>query len=262
VQVRRSDVRDLERHLRLCDRRAPRIITVNGVYSMPGTLPDIVGYESLARRYGATLYIDDAHGIGVLGAKPGPRMPYGHGGGGVVRYFGLGYDHIVYVAGLSKAFSSLGAFVTCRTPAERDLFLTASTMIFSGPVPVASLATALAGLRVNREHGDDLRRHIHRLTMRIIDGARAVGLVVENEIGFPALTVVIGGVEQVVHACRVAWEHGILFTPAAFPAMPLHRGGLRLSVTAANTDDDVDRVLDALADIADRVMTTSLVSGL
>ena len=68
-----------------------------------------------------------------------------HGGGGVVRYFGLGYDNIVYVAGLSKAFSSLGAFVTCRSPEERSLFLTASTMIFSGSDP-------------GRELGDRARR--------------------------------------------------------------------------------------------------------
>ena len=258
VSVRRSDTADLELQLRKSNPDAPRIITVNGVYSMPGTLPDIAGYERLARQYDATLYIDDAHGIGVLGANPTPSLPYGSGGGGVVRHFGLNYDHVVYVAGLSKAFSSLGAFVTCRTEAERSLFLTASTMIFSGPVPVASLATALAGLRVNREEGDELRRHIHRLTMRIIDGARDAGLVVENEIGFPALTVVIGGIQHVVEACRVAWEHGILFTPAAFPAMPLDRGGLRLSVTAANTDSDVDRVLVALRDIATRVMAPAL----
>ncbi|HUP75923.1 MAG TPA: aminotransferase class I/II-fold pyridoxal phosphate-dependent enzyme [Acidimicrobiales bacterium] len=260
VTVRRNDVDDLERQLRRCDPHSPRIITLNGVYSMPGTLPDIPGYAELARRYDATLYVDDAHGIGVLGEHPGPSMPYGSGGGGVVRYFGLDYDNIVYVAGLSKAFSSLGAFVTCRSPAERSLFLTASTMIFSGPIPVASLATALAGLRVNREEGDRLRRHVHRLTMRIIRGAHDAGLVVENEIGFPALTVVIGAVEQVVEACEVAWEHGILFTPAVFPAMPLERGGLRLSVTAANTDEDVDRVLDALEDIAARVMTRAALS--
>ena len=255
VPVRRSDVVDLERQLQQCNPRLPRIITVNGVYSMPGTLPDIAGYADVARRYNATLYIDDAHGIGVLGDHPDANMPYGSGGGGVVRYFGLDYDNIVYVAGLSKAFSSLGAFVTCRNATERTLFLAASTMIFSGPVPVASLATALAGLRINRREGDALRRHIHRLTMRIIDGARELGLVVENEIGFPALTVVIGAVQQLVDACRVAWEHGILFTPAAFPAMPLERGGLRLSVTAANTDEDVDRVLEALEDIARRVMS-------
>ena len=103
VPVRRSDVSDLERQLLRCDPHAPRVITVNGVYSMPGTLPDIAGYADLARMYDATLYIDDAHGIGVLGDHPGPKMPYGTGGGGVVRYFGLDYDHIVYVAGLSKA---------------------------------------------------------------------------------------------------------------------------------------------------------------
>jgi 7-keto-8-aminopelargonate synthetase-like enzyme len=122
------------------------------------------------------------------------------------------------------------------------------------------LATALAGLRVNRDEGDRLRQHVHRLTTRIIRGARDAGLVVENEIGFPALTVVIGGVERVVEACNVAWEHGIVFTPAVFPAMPLERGGLRLSVTAANTDEEVDALLEALEDIATRVMAKTSVS--
>lgn len=253
VHVRRSDAADLDAKLAAADPRSPRIVLVNGVYSMPGTLPDIPGYAAVVARHGATLYIDDAHGFGVLGANPDAELPYGHGGGGVVQHFGLGYENIVYVSGLSKAFSSMAAFVTVRNQDERRLVNAASTMIFSGPIPVASLATSLAGLEVNRREGDARRAQIHRLASRIVDGARELGFVVENEIGFPALTVVLGGVDNVVAGCRVAWEHGLLLTPAVFPAMPLERGGLRFSVTATNTDQQVDRLLGALADMRTRV---------
>jgi 7-keto-8-aminopelargonate synthetase-like enzyme len=61
------------------------------------------------------VYVDDAHGFGVVGAAPDEDLPYGYGGVGIVRYVGLDYerDRIIYVAGMSKAFSSYAAFVTC-----------------------------------------------------------------------------------------------------------------------------------------------------
>lgn len=93
-----------------------------------------------------------------------------------------------------------------------------------------------------------------------MQGARDLGFVVENEVGFPALTVVLGNVENVIAGCRVAWEHGLLLTPAVFPAMPLERGGLRFSVTASNTDAEVDRLLTALADLHTRVAHPGLLA--
>ncbi len=226
--------------------RGRPVVAVNGVYSMTGTVPDLAAIVEQAAGAGGLVYVDDAHGIGVLGRHPGGPEPYGTGGGGVVAHLGLGYDHVVYVAGLSKAFSSMGAFVTCRDPDERARFEQASTAVFSGPVPVASLATALAGLAVNAERGDELRRHLHRLTVRTIEGARERGWPVDNPLAFPVVNLVIGGVERTVAASKVMWEHGILFTPSVFPAAPLDRGGFRVSFTAANTDDDVDRLLAAL----------------
>ncbi|MEZ5408201.1 MAG: pyridoxal phosphate-dependent aminotransferase family protein [Acidimicrobiales bacterium] len=226
--------------------RGRPVVVVDGVYSMTGTVPDLAAIVDLVAPAGGLVYVDDAHGIGVLGRDPGGPEPYGTGGGGVVAHTGLSYDHIVYVGGLSKAFSSLAAFVTCRDPDERARFEQASTAVFSGPVPVASLATALAGLAVNAERGDELRRHLHRLTVRAIEGARERGWVIDNPLAFPVIKLVTGGVERTIAASRVMWEHGILFTPSVFPAAPVDRGGFRISLTAANTDDDVDRLLAAL----------------
>lgn len=229
------------------------VVALNGVYSMTGTVPDLATIVGMTAAAGGLVYVDDAHGLGVLGHRPaggadGPQgpHPYGTGGGGVVAHLGLSYDHIVYVGGLSKAFSSMAAFVTCRHPDDRAWFEQASTAVFSGPVPVASLATALAGLAVNAERGDELRRHLHRLTTRAIEGATERGWMVDNPLAFPVVNLVTGGVERTIAASRVMWEHGILFTPSVFPAAPLDRGGFRISLTAANTDDDVDRLLAAL----------------
>jgi len=229
--------------------RGRPVVAVNGVYSMTGTVADLAAITEATAAAGGLVYVDDAHGLGILGRRSGAgadEEPYGSGGGGVVAHLGLGYDHVVYVAGLSKAFSSMGAFVTCRDPAERARFEQASTAVFSGPVPVASLATALAGLAVNAERGDGLRRHLHRLTTRAIEGARERGWEVDNPLAFPVVNLVTGGLERTVAASRVMWDHGILFTPSVFPAAPLDRGGFRISFTAANTDDDVERLLAAL----------------
>jgi 7-keto-8-aminopelargonate synthetase-like enzyme/acyl-CoA synthetase (AMP-forming)/AMP-acid ligase II/acyl carrier protein len=259
VKVRRSDPADLASKIADTDASQPRIITVNGVYSMSGTLPSLPAYEQIAAAYRATLYIDDAHGFGILGRDPTPQRPYGIGGGGVVRHFDLPFDNIVYIAGLSKAFSSMAAFVTCRSPQERALLTTASTLVFSGPIPVSSLASSLAGLRVNAHEGERLRDRLRTVTRRITDHARRIGLLVENHLDFPALTIVLGSVNRVIRGCQIAWEHGILLTPAVFPALPLDRGGLRLSVTVSNTDADVDLLLRALTAVRDELGPTELV---
>ncbi len=235
----------------LRDARGRPVIALNGVYSMTGEVPDLAAIHERAVAHGAILYIDDAHGLGIFGGGPTADDPQGFGGGGVVRHANLGYDNIVYVAGMSKAFSSMAAFVTCRDRAERQLFETASTSIFSGPIPVASLASARAGLAVNRREGDHRRAILRSLTTRLVDGAIERGYQVENELLFPVVNLGTGGVERTIRASQIMWEHGVLFTPSIFPAAPLDHGGFRLSVTYDNTDDELEclfRGLDAVAE--------------
>ncbi len=104
------------------------------------------------------LYVDDAHGFGVIGESPTPAMPYGLRGNSIVRYFGETYDNIVLVAGFSKSYSSLLAFLALPTAMKNHLKVAASPYLYSGPSPTASLATVLAGFRVNDAEGDDLRQ--------------------------------------------------------------------------------------------------------
>lgn len=255
-QFTHLDMNDLVRKLEAYKHRPSKIVAVDGVYSMTGRELAVAEIAEICRRYDARLYIDDAHGFGILGHDPNPAVPYGRGGGGLVRKAGLDYvrDNIVYVAGMSKAFSSLAAFVTCRDGYEKRLLSAASTWVFSGPCPTASLATSLAGIRISMsEEGEQIRRRLYTLTRRFVDGARDCGLVVENDEYFPLASIVIGSVKDVVKACQILWEHGVLITPAVYPNVPLTQSMLRFTLTAANTEEEVDRALEALQEVRDLI---------
>jgi 7-keto-8-aminopelargonate synthetase-like enzyme len=253
LEFRHNDVEDLERRLARIRLDRPKIIATDGAYSMGSANPPLKEYARLAGAYKATLYVDDAHGFGIFGADPDDALPYGHGGNGIVRQMGLDYerDRIVYVAGLSKAFSSYAAFVTCRDEHAKAWLQTSGPYVFSGPTSVASLATALAGLQLNRRDGDVRRMHIHRLTRRLVAQARRIGFEVDNDRDFPIVGVVIGGWEAMVTACRVLWENDILITPATYPAVPVTRNLVRFSLTAANTEEELDQAIRALRAVWD-----------
>jgi 7-keto-8-aminopelargonate synthetase-like enzyme len=123
---------------------------------------------------------------------------------------------------------------------------TSGPYLFSGPTAVACLATALAGLRLNRRNGDARRRHIHRLTRRLVREAVSIGFEVDNDSEFPIVGVVMGGWQDIVTACRILWDHDILITPATFPAVPATRNLVRFSITSANTDEEMDQAIRAL----------------
>lgn len=182
-------------------------------------------------------------------------MPYGFGGGGVVKYFGMQYeeDRIIYVGGLSKSFSSYGCFVTCFDQAMKSRLSLAGPFVFSGPSPVASLASALEGLKVNRKEGDQMRERVYTLTHRLVTAAKAIGYEVDNEHDFPIVGVVIGNVDEVTEACDVMWEHNILITPAIYPAVAMHRNLVRFSITASNTEAEIDQAITALEAVWDMV---------
>lgn len=244
---RHNDLADLEGKLAREPRSRTKIIATDGVYSMGSPNPPLAEYSRLAKQYNATVYVDDAHGFGIIGESPNEEMPYGRGGSGIVRHLGLDYeaDRIVYVAGLSKAFSSYGAFITCHGDTKL-LLQTSGPYVFSGPTSVASLATALAGLKLNQRDGDSRRSQILKLTRRLTDAARQLEFEVDNAGEFPIVGIVMGNWDRMVSGCQTLWDHDILITPATFPAVPANRNMVRFSITSANTDQEIDQAIGAL----------------
>ncbi|MDC0723542.1 aminotransferase class I/II-fold pyridoxal phosphate-dependent enzyme [Nannocystis bainbridge] len=255
VDYTHNDLQALERQLVRFPHSRTKLIVIDGVYSMSGTFSDLPAYVRLAKTYNAHIYIDDAHGFGVIGENPNPGMPYGQKGNGLVRFHGLRYaeDNITYVAGLSKAFSSYGAFMTVPDRATKARLSNETTTFgYSGPTCVASLASAIAGVRLNRDEGGRWRAQLLELTRKLVSGARALGFAVNENNYFPLVAVEVGSNADVVEACRILWEHDVLITPAVYPLVPYNKGVLRFSITAANTTAEVDQALRALADVKNR----------
>ena len=252
TRFRFGDPEDLERLLKQ-DRSATRLICMDGVNSMTGNPPDLAAFARVAREYDALLYVDDAHGFGVIGERAaGEPCPFGVTGNGVIRHFGETYDHIVFVSGFSKSYSSLAAFIACPSELKRMLKTAAAPYLYSGPSPVASLATVLVGMEVNEKRGDAVRADLWRKTAQVLDCLDRLGVHTPNVSGFPIVEVPLARHEDVDAVGRFLFDHGVYVTLAAYPLVPKDEVGFRIQVTAANTQAELDTLVEVLGKLAAR----------
>jgi len=235
------------------ERDPTRLICMDGVNSMTGNAPDLRAFAEVAREHGALLYVDDAHGFGVVGERhPEETTPYGVRGNSVVRHFDETYDNVVLVGGFSKAYSSLLAFIACPTDVKNLLKVAAPPYLYSGPSPVASLATVLAGFDVNERRGDALRDVVYGHTRRILDCLERLGVETPNRSGFPIIEVPLRDYRRIAEVGQMLFDRGVYVTLAAYPLVPKAEVGFRFQLTAANTDAEVDMAIAALEELAER----------
>ena len=249
VRFRHNDMEHLEELLR-SHSIAPRVIVTDGVNSMTGNAPPIGALGRLAREYDALLYVDDAHGFGVIGQRSRDELcDYGMSGNGLIRHQGESYDNVIFVAGMSKAYSSLLAFLALPSRLKQVLKVAAPPYLFSGPSPVASLATAWVGLDVNERRGDDYRFEIHKKTHRVLDRLNQLEIHTPNTSGFPIIEVPLGDDEDIDAAGRYLFQQGIYVTLAAYPLVPKNEVGFRIQITAPNDDEQIARLCEVLGDM-------------
>ena len=241
-----EDADDLERLLKQGG-PTPRLICLDGVNSMTGNAVDLAAFADLARSYDALLYVDDAHGFGVIGERSEDELsPYGNRGNSIVCHAGETYDHVLLVSGLSKAYSSLAAFIACPPELKRLLKTAAPPYLYSGPSPVSALATALAGLDVNERRGDAIRADLWRKTSLVLDCLDRLGVHTPNRSGFPIVEVPLARHEDIDAVGRFLFDNGIYVTLAAYPLVPRSEVGFRIQLTAANTDAEIEHLNDVL----------------
>jgi 8-amino-7-oxononanoate synthase len=251
-RFRFEDAEDLERLLGEGGPE-PRLICVDGVNSMTGNALDLPRFAELARTYDALLYVDDAHGFGVIGERSDDELtPFGNRGNSIVNYTGETYDHVMLVAGLSKSYSSLAAFLTAPPELKRLLKTAAPPYLYSGPSPVASLATVLAGLELNDVRGDVIRASLWRKTAAILEHLDRLGVHTPNHSGFPIIEVPLARDSDIDAVGRFLFDNGIYVTLAAYPLVPRSEVGFRIQVTAANTDAEIEQLNDVLGRLVNR----------
>ena len=248
---RTSDLGNLAVLLRKAPADQPRLVCMDGINSMTGNEPGLMAIDDICRAEGALLYVDDAHGFGVIGERSGEeKSPYGAKGNSIVRHLGESYDGVILVGGFSKAYSSLLAFLALPTEVKEHLKFAAAPYLYSGPVPTASLATVLAGFEVNRTRGEEIRGDLWKKTARVLDHVRSLGVQTPNRSGFPIIELPLASGADIDAVAELLWKRGIYVTLAAYPLVPRDQAGFRIQVTAANTFEEIDQLNQTITDLA------------
>lgn len=245
VSFRSGDLETLESQLKEYRHIKKKLIAVDGVYSMTGNFADLPKLQALAKQYDAMLYIDDAHGFGIIGEKPSAEAPFGRRGNGLINYFGLDYENVLYVSSLAKTFGATAAFIAC-SKAMREFLLSQSTPHDLGhSARVDAMYAALAALEINEQRGDALRSELYGKTSRVIDSLRDMGFDVGSETRFPIINVWMGNSDLMIEASKVLYEHHILLTLAPYPMVTRGNESFRITVTVNNTEAEIDQLLVA-----------------
>jgi len=217
---------------------AGRLIVSDGVFSMDGDIAPLPALIALANKYDATLLIDDAHGLGVLG----------EGGRGTFEHYGIAPRAPAILMGtLGKAFGSFGAFVAGSEDLIEFLIQQARTYIYTTALPPAVAEAARASLHLIQAE-PWRRQHLQTLVDRFRAGAADIGLRLAPSIT-PIQPVILGESEQALAASRWLRAHGILIPAIRPPTVPAHGARLRITFSAAHTVGHVDRLLEALAEL-------------
>ncbi len=222
---------------------APRkMIVTDAVFSMDGELAPLARLLELARRHGAWLMVDDAHGFGVLG----------QGGRGSVSHLGLRSEHLVYVGTLGKALGVAGAFVAAHETVIEYLVQRARPYIFStAPPPALAVALEAALDIVTGDRGDALRAQLAGNIARL-----QAGLELAPWRLLPSATaiqpIVIGDNARTMALAAALLEQGIWVAGIRPPTVPSGTARLRATLCAAHTPAQIDRLIDALNKLAAR----------
>jgi 8-amino-7-oxononanoate synthase len=224
------------------------MIALDGVYSMQGTYLNLPAYEAIAKQYNCSLYIDDAHGFGVIGPK----------GRGIVAHHGSDYENKIYVASLEKGLASLGGFAVIP-PGSRDYFKYNSyTYTFAGQLPPPYLASSLTALDILEREGDLRVQRLNSVIGRVKREVTQMGFeIVGEDHPFPLVMVKIGGMTDIPRVSQYFFDKGIHILAVGFPVVPLSHGAMvRISLSAIHTDQQVDQLMDAFRGLSSHMVSS------
>jgi 8-amino-7-oxononanoate synthase len=234
-RFRHNDMKDLERVLESCG-DAGKLVAVDGVYSMEGEIAPLPRIVELCRKYGARLVLDDAHGLGVLGRE----------GRGTAEHFGVEDDVDVLVGTTSKSLPSVGGFGVGDQHVIDYLRYgqTNRPFLFAASPPASAVAAVRAALAII-EQEPARRKRLWALTRRVLHALRGMGFDTGSS-QTPIVPIVVGTIERTFDMWRMLSEEGIFVNVVLPPAVPSGSCLIRMTLTAAHTDEQIDRVLATL----------------
>lgn len=212
-----------------------RLIVSDGVFSMDGDLAPLPEIMALARQHRAAVLIDDAHGFGVIGK----------GGRGTVSHFDIATDEAPIVVGtLGKAIGTGGAFVAADEVVIETLIQQARSYVYTTAQPPAVAAATIASLKLVEQEGWR-REHLQQLIQQFRQGAEQLGLNLMSSMT-PIQPVVIGDDKKALAVGKQLEQKGILVGVIRPPTVPKNTARLRITLSAAHSEQDVAKLLSIL----------------
>jgi len=213
------------------------LVVTDGVFSMDGDLADLPALCAAAKHKDAWLLVDDAHGFGPLGAT----------GAGIVEHFGLGVEDVqVLVGTLGKAFGTAGAFVAGSEELIETLIQFARPYIYTTSQPPAVACATLKSLELLRTE-NWRREHLNKLIARFREGAAAIGLTLMDS-ATPIQPILIGDSARALRLSALLRARGLLVTAIRPPTVPAGSARLRVTLSAAHSEAQLELLLQALAE--------------
>jgi len=239
-KYRHNDMTDLDRVLKEYEDR-DKLIVVDGVFSMEGDIAKMPEILALARKYGARLMVDDAHGIGVLGKS----------GRGTAEHFGIEDGVDLIMGTYSKSLASIGGFISGDTDIIHFIKHIARPLIFSASPPPASVASVSAAIDII-ENEPERRAQLWKITNRMLNSFKELGFKVGNS-QTPIIPVIVGEDEKAFLMAVMLQEEGVFANVAVTPAVPAGMALIRTSYMATHTDEHLDIVISAFRKVGKKL---------
>jgi 8-amino-7-oxononanoate synthase len=241
MKYRHNDMTSLEQQLRRVESDGSKIIVMDGIFSMEGDIADLPGIVKLAEAYDATIIVDDAHAIGVLGQA----------GRGTGDHFGLHHKVDMIVGTFSKSLASLGGFVAADRDMINYLKHNSRALIFSASMTPAAAASALAALEIIRAEPERIDK-LWQNTHYAMDLLRSAGF----EIGHtesPILPIYIRDDLKTFQFARMMADDGVFVNPVVSPAVRSTDSLIRFSLMATHSFEQIDRAVEIMHHNAQRL---------
>jgi len=233
-----NDMDALECKLKLCKKDSIKLIVVDGIFSMEGDIINLPEVVRLADKYDASIMVDDAHSLGVLGKS----------GSGTASHFGL-TDKVDLIMGtFSKSFASLGGFIAADKEVINYIKHNSRSLIFSASMTPASAATVLASIEI-MENEPERIKHLWDVTAHALQGFKSAGFDIGKSES-PIIPLFIRDDMKALKLTQILLADGIFVNPVVSPAVPKEDCLIRYSLMATHTMDQVNISIEKITKAA------------
>lgn len=241
MKYRHNDMASLEKVLQQCDEDKIKLIAVDGVFSMEGDLAKLPEIVALAKKYKANIFVDDAHGLGVMGEL----------GAGTANHFGVTDDVDMIMGTFSKSLASIGGFVAADKDTINYLKHNARSLIFSASIAPANAASVIAAVDLIQKEPERIEK-LWTNTHHAMDRLRSAGFDIGHTVT-PIIPIYIRDNNKTFLLTKMLLEEGVFVNPVVSPAVPSESSLIRYSLMATHSIDQIDESIDKITAIAKKL---------